>query len=237
MTMIIELILLLISTIMICLTKNYLINLFGLLLLMIYAIYFMKKVYVVKKKRNVRKVQISILIVGYIGLYININVFTKMGFTLGQWATSYGGVILGVIYFFILSTIIILWTIITIIWVFRIPKDYNDLKSSVIIFGIITLVLLSSTIFYANLFEDYNNYYTFIDVNESNGLFLSDGNRVKSKIDYLYFSSVMIFTIGYDEVSILGSGLKIIVASEMFVSYLLMCIFVPSIFTLISSRD
>ena len=47
----------------------------------------------------------------------------------------------------------------------------------------------------------------------------------------------MIFTIGYDEVSILGSGLKIIVASEMFVSYLLMCIFVPSIFTLISSRD
>lgn len=237
MTMIIELILLLISTIMICLTKNYLINLCGLLLLMMYAIYFMKKIYVVKKKRNVRKVQISILIVGYIGLYININVFTKMGFTLGQWATSYGGVILGVIYFFILSTIIILWTIITIIWVFRIPKDYNDLKSSVIVFGIITLVLLSSTIFYANLFEDYNNYYTFIDVNESNGLFLSDGSRVKSKIDYLYFSSVMIFTIGYDEVSILGSGLKIIVASEMFVSYLLMCIFVPSIFTLISSRE
>ncbi|MCE9675369.1 ion channel [Paraclostridium bifermentans] len=192
----------------------------------------MKKIYVVKKKRNVRKVQIPILILGYIGLYININVFT-----LGQWATSYGGVILGVIYFFILSIIIILWTIITIIWVFRIPKDYNDLKSSVIVFGIITLVLLSSTIFYANLFEDYNNYYTFIDVNESNGLFLSDGSRVKSKIDYLYFSSVMIFTIGYDEVSILGSGLKIIVASEMFVSYLLMCIFVPSIFTLISSRE
>ncbi|MCR1875815.1 ion channel [Paraclostridium bifermentans] len=191
----------------------------------------MKKIYVVKKKRNVRKVQIPILILGYIGLYININVFTKMGFTLGQWATSYGGVILGVIYFFILSIIIILWTIITIIWVFRIPKDYNDLKSSVIVFGIITLVLLSSTIFYANLFEDYNNYYTFIDVNESNG------SRVKSKIDYLYFSSVMIFTIGYDEVSILGSGLKIIVASEMFVSYLLMCIFVPSIFTLISSRE
>jgi hypothetical protein len=237
MTMIIELILLSISTIMICLTKNYLINLSGLLILMIYSIYFMKKIYVVKKKRNVKKVQIPILIAGYIVLYININLFTRMGFTLGKWATSYGGMILGVIYFFILSIIIILWTIITIIWVFRIPKDYNALKSSAIVFGIITLVLLSSTIFYANLFEDYNNYYTFIDVNESNGLFLSDGNRVKSKIDYLYFSSVMIFTIGYDEVSILGSGLKIIVASEMFVSYLLMCIFVPSIFTLISSRD
>lgn len=66
MTMIIELILLLISTIMICLTKNYLINLCGLLLLMMYAIYFMKKIYVVKKKRNVRKVQIPILILGYI---------------------------------------------------------------------------------------------------------------------------------------------------------------------------
>lgn len=235
--MIIELTLLLISTITICLTKNYLINLCGLLLVMIYSIYFMKKIYVVKKKRNISKLQIPILILGYLGLYINIHLFTQRGFSLGQWITSYGGIILGIIYFFILSTIIILWTIITIIWVFRIPKDYNALKSSVIVFGIITLVLLSSTIFYANLFEDYNNYYTFIDVNESNGLFLSDGSRVKSKIDYLYFSSVMIFTIGYDEVSILGSGLKIIVASEMFLSYLLMCIFVPSIFTLISSRE
>jgi hypothetical protein len=109
--------------------------------------------------------------------------------------------------------------------------------TSVIIFGVITIVLVSSIVYYANLFEDYNSYYNNIEINDDRGLYLTNGNRVEDRIDYLYFSSTMIFTIGYDELSILGPDLKVLVTSEMFISYLLMCIFVPSIFNLISSRE
>ncbi len=237
MNIFIELSMLLLSSILICLVKNYIINIIGLIILTIYSITFLKTVYIAKKKSNLKKSNMILLILEYIFLYININVFTKIGFSIGQWVMSNMGILTGVIYILAISIIITLWIVITIIWVFRMPKEYSILKSSTIVFTVITIVLFTSTVYYANLFEDYNNYYSNIEINEENGLFLSDGNRVEDRIDYLYFSSVMIFTIGYDEVSILGSGLKIIVASEMFISYLLMCIFVPSIFTLISSKD
>lgn len=238
MNVVMELALLFSSTVMICSINNYVINIVGLILITIYSMLFLKTVYLAKTKKHiVKKGYVLIFIIEYVLLYINIDTLTKMGFSIGKWISNKYGLLLGSIYILALSIIIILWIIITIIWVFRMSKDYSTLKASIIIFGIITIVLLTSTIYYANLFEDYNNYYSNVEIVEDKGLFLSDGNRVTNKIDYLYFSSVMIFTIGYDEISIVGSDLKILVASEMFISYLLMCIFVPSIFTLISSKE
>jgi len=53
----------------------------------------------------------------------------------------------------------------------------------------------------------------------------------------LYFSSIVIFTIGIDDVAIIGADLKWIVMSEMFLSYLLMSIFVPCFLVLLDPKD
>lgn len=229
---IVEIALLLLSTIMICKSSNYIVKLVGIVLLSIFTIGFMSKVNTRKNKGE--KTSLIILFIEYIFLFINLNVFTRVAFTIGKWVIKTKGVLLAGIYLLVLSIVIILWIIVTLIWVFRIPKDYGLLKSSMIIFAVILAVMFTSTVYYANIFEDYNKYYSTVEINEEKGLFYANEERVTETIDYLYFSSAILFTIGYDDLIVRGSDLKIMLASEMFMSYLLMCIFVPSIFTLVS---
>ena len=231
---IVEFLLLLISTIMICKSHNYIVNIVGIILLSMFTIWFMGKVTIRKKKCG--KYSLTMLLVEYILLFINLNVFTRVSFSIGKWIIKAKGMLMAGVYLFALSIVLILWIIATLIWVFRIPKEYGILKSSMIIFGVILVVMFTSTIYYANIFEDYNKYYSTIEINDERGLFNANEERVTETIDYLYFSSAILFTIGYDDLIVRGYDLKIMLASEMFMSYLLMCIFVPSIFTLISDR-
>lgn len=228
-----ELILLVISTIMICWTNKYILRVIGVILLILFIVLFINRIYIIKTKSNTIKGDDKLLFLEYILLFLAIYDFTKDAFSIGKLIMVRYGKVLGIGYSSTISILIIMWIIVTLIWIFKIPKEFTAIKAAITIFGVIIVVLFSSIFYYGNMIEDYNNYYSTVEIREDRGLFKSDGERVTERIDFLYFSGAIIFTVGYDDLSVVGSDLKMLIGSEMFMSYLLMCIFVPSIFGIV----
>ncbi len=143
--------------------------------------------------------------------------------------------IVGMIIFLIiiLNTI---WIIINLYIINKLPQYTGYIKSIILGLFFISLIVVTSVLIYGNIYQDYNYYYMERDPLHHHGIFKGN-ERVFGITNLLYFSSIVIFTIGIDDVAIIGADLKWIVMSEMFLSYLLMSIFVPCFLVLLDPKD
>jgi len=129
-----------------------------------------------------------------------------------------------------------IWTITNLYIINKLPNYTTYIKSIILGLFFISIIVVTTILIYGNIYQDYNNFYLDKDLHHEHGIF-KNSERVSGITNFLYFSSVVIFRIGIDEVNIVGADLKWIVMSEMFLSYLLMSIFVPSIITLLDPKD
>lgn len=133
----------------------------------------------------------------------------------------------------VLNTI---WTIINLYIINKLPQYTGYIKSIILGLCFISLIVITSVLIYGNIYQDFNYYYMDRDPLHHHGIFKGN-ERVFGITNLVYFSSIVIFTIGIDDVSIIGADLKWIVMSEMFLSYLLMSIFVPCLLVLLDPKD
>ncbi|WP_297429969.1 potassium channel family protein [Clostridium sp.] len=92
--------------------------------------------------------------------------------------------------------------------------------------------------------EKTNNHNEAESIILSEGLFYGGGKNTRenlispnAKIDYLYFSSVTFFTLGYEDILPAGDFLKITSQIEIIFSHILIAIFLPYIITLLFNKN